>query len=167
MKKLLYTSVIALLCLVSNAQDKPKMPSPPATVVGKVNDANVTIKYHQPSIKGRNVWEALAPYGKVWRTGANNATTIEIDQDIKIEGKALAKGKYALFTIPGEKEWVVIINSKAAQWGAYSYKADEDVLRVTVPVKKSTEFNEVFLISLDKNILSLNWENVKVGVKLN
>jgi hypothetical protein len=167
MKKLLLTSVIALICFVSNAQDKAKMPSPPATVVGKVNNANVTIKYHQPSIKGRNVWEALAPYGKVWRTGANNATTIEIDQDIKIEGKALAKGKYALFTIPGEKEWVIIINSKAAQWGAYSYKADEDVLRVTVPVKKSTEFNEVFLISLDKNILTLNWENVKVGVKLN
>ncbi len=166
MKKILITSVIAVFSLVLNAQDKPKMPSPPATVVGKVNEANITIKYHQPSIKGRNVWEALAPYGKVWRTGANNATTIEIDKDIKIEGKPLVKGKYALFTIPGEKEWVIIINSKAAQWGAYSYKADDDVMRVSVPTKKSAEFNEVFLIALDKNMLTLNWENVKVGVKL-
>lgn len=171
MKKLLFTSLIAIICFISKAQnDTSKMPSPPATVTGKINDATLTIKYHQPAVKGRAVWEAsssLAPFGKVWRTGANNATTFEIDNDVKIEGKSLAKGKYALFTIPGEKEWVIIFNSKAAQWGAYSYKADDDVLRVTVPAGKSSSFNERFLIALEKNnSISLSWENVKVAFKV-
>lgn len=169
MKKLLFTSLLAIICFFTNAQDdKSKMPSPPASVMGKIGDANLTIKYHQPAVKGRAVWDAtssLAPNGKVWRTGANNATTFEIDQDIKVEGKMLAKGKYALFSIPGEKEWVIIFNSKAAQWGAYSYKEAEDVLRVTVPAGKSESFNERFVIAQNGNTISLSWENVKVGFK--
>jgi hypothetical protein len=171
MKKILFTSLIAIICFGTFAQDdKSKMPSPPASVTGKIGDANLTIKYHQPAVKGRKVWDStgeLAPYGKVWRTGANNATTFEIDKDIKVEGKTLEKGKYGLFTIPGEKEWVIIFNSKPAQWGAYSYKEADDVLRVTVPAGKSASFNERFLIALDKNVVNLSWENVKVGFKVN
>jgi Protein of unknown function (DUF2911) len=171
MKKLLFTSLITIICFGAFAQDdKSKMPSPPASVTGKVGDANLTIKYHQPAVKGRKVWDStgeLAPYGKVWRTGANNATTFEIDNDIKVEGKTLVKGKYGLFTIPGEKEWVIIFNNKPAQWGAYSYKAADDVLRVTVPAGKSASFNERFLIALDKNMVNLSWENVKVGFNVN
>ena len=171
MKKLLLTSFMAFICWASFAQEPSKMPSPPASVVGKINETNLTIKYHQPAVKGRNVWEAsssLAPYGKVWRTGANNATTFEVDNDVKIEGKNLAKGKYALFTIPGEKEWVIIFNIKPAQWGAYSHKEADDVLRVTVPAGKSASFNERFTMALENNhIVTLSWENVKVGFKVN
>jgi hypothetical protein len=171
MKKLFLLTTLAFWGIFANAQtEKSKMPSPPASAIGKINGKNITIKYHQPAVNGRSVWDtngSLAPYGKVWRTGANNATTFEVDQDINIEGKNLPKGKYALFTIPGEKEWVIIFNSKAAQWGNYSYKAEQDVLRVTVPSTKSTAFNERFLISIDTNAINLNWENVKVDVKLN
>lgn len=171
MKKLLFTGFLALISLVNFAQtDTSKMPSPPASVTGKIGDANLTIKYHQPAVKGRSVWDpagSLAPYGKVWRTGANNATTFEIDKDIKVEGKTLAKGKYGLFTIPGEKEWVIILNGKAAQWGAYSYKEADDVLRVTVPAGKSAAFNERFTIALENGrLVTLSWENVKVGFKV-
>lgn len=172
MKRALFTSILAVFCFIAIAQDdKSKMPSPPATVTGKINETNLTIKYHQPAVKGRNVWEAsgsLAPYGKVWRTGANNATTFETDQDVKIEGKTLAKGKYGLFSIPGEKEWVIIFNKKAAQWGAYSYKQADDELRVTVPAGKAASFFERFTIAIENgNNVTLAWENVKVGFKIN
>lgn len=172
MKKLLFLVTITLLSLGVKAQDdKSKMPSPPATLAAEIGGTNLTIKYSQPAVKGRNIWDPngqLAPYGKVWRTGANNATTFEIDKDVKIEGKTLEKGKYALFTIPGEKDWVIIFNKKSAQWGAFSYKAEDDVLRVTVPAQKSAAFNERFIIALENtNQISLSWENVKVSFKVN
>jgi Protein of unknown function (DUF2911) len=171
MKKLLFVIFATFFANFLHAQDdKSKMPSPPATLVAKIGGTNVTINYSQPAVKGRKVWDAsgqLAPYGKVWRTGANNATTFEIDADALIEGKKLEKGKYALFTIPGEKEWVIIFNKKSAQWGAYSYKADEDVLRVTVPAQKANSFIERFTISLENNnSIALGWENVKAVFKV-
>jgi Protein of unknown function (DUF2911) len=169
MKKILVATIFSIVCFVSLAQENnSKMPSPPASLAVKIKETNLTIKYHQPAVKGRKVWDDLAPYGKVWRTGANNATTFEVDQDVKIEGKALAKGKYALFTIPGEKEWVIIFNSKPAQWGTYSYKAADDVLRVRVPSNITTSFIERFNIALEEeNNITLGWENVKVGFRVN
>lgn len=141
--------------------------SPAAEAKGKLGAANAVVKYFQPAVKGRAVWDAkgnLAPYGKVWRTGANNATTLELDKDVQIEGKALAAGKYALFSIPGEKEWVIIINKKADQWGAYAYKAEDDVLRVTVPAHKTDAMTERFTITIENSKLNLAWEHVHVAV---
>ena len=149
--------------------DKSKMPSPPAQLEAKIGKANISIKYHQPAVKGRSVWNSestLAPYGKVWRTGANNATTFETNNDIMIEDKLLPKGKYALFTIPGEKEWTIIFNSKSAQWGNYSYKQKEDVLRVTVAAGKSEAFNERFTIANEGDSIVLLWENVKTSFSI-
>ncbi|MEO7990424.1 MAG: DUF2911 domain-containing protein, partial [Chryseolinea sp.] len=97
------------------AQDKPASPS--ATVTGKIGAANVKIVYCQPSARGRKIMGELVPFGEVWRTGANEATTIEFDKPVKIEGKDLAAGKYSLFTIPGEAEWTLIINKDSKQWG--------------------------------------------------
>ncbi len=172
MKKLFFLLALSVVTFASLGQDdKSKMPSPPASVTGVIGKTNLNIKYFQPAVKGRKVWDPageLAPLGKVWRTGANNATTFDIDGDVKIEGKTLAKGKYALFTIPGEKEWVIIFNKKSAQWGAYSYKADDDALRVTVPAGKSATFNERFTIAIENNkTVTLSWENVKVGFNIN
>jgi Protein of unknown function (DUF2911) len=165
MKKLMLLFVLFIAISAHAQDDKSKMPSPPATLAGKVGNTNLTIKYSQPAVKGRKVWEGdLAPYGKVWRTGANNATTFEVDNDVKVGGKKLEKGKYALFTIPGEKEWTIIINKKSAQWGAYSYKADDDVMRFTVPAGKTEGLVERFTIGLEHNkTVTLSWENVKVG----
>ena len=142
------------------------MPSPAATTTSKVGNKSITIKYSQPAVKGRAVWDPagdLAPYGKVWRTGANNATVFEIDQDVTVEGKPLAAGKYALFTIPGEKEWTIIFNKKSAQWGAYSYKEKDDALRVTVPSSKAESMNERFTINAENGLITLLWEKVKVA----
>ena len=89
--------------VLSAQNDKSQRPSPPATATATVDGKTITIDYSQPSVKGRDVWGGLAPYGKVWRTGANETTTIDLSADVEVEGQKLAKGKYALFTIPGEK----------------------------------------------------------------
>ena len=158
---LFFVSVAALA-----QSDKSSRPSPPATASGKVGDATITINYSSPAVKGRKIWGELVPYGQVWRTGANETTTIEFSEDVTLEGKTVPKGKYALFTIPNEKEWTVILN-KGIKWGAYSYKEDEDVIRVNVPVKKSKEFNErmKFDISESGNV-ALFWENAQVDFKV-
>jgi len=146
------------------AQDKPA--SPQATAVGKIGASTVKIVYCQPSAKGRKIMGGLVPYGEVWRTGANEATTIEIDKPVKIEGKDLAPGKYSLFTIPGENEWTIIINKDAKQWGAYKYKTEDDVLRVAVKPGKTTGPVETFNIAVGTDEVQLKWENTVVAFKV-
>jgi Protein of unknown function (DUF2911) len=146
------------------AQDKPA--SPQATAEGKIGAANVKIVYCQPSARGRKIMGGLVPYGEVWRTGANDATTIEFDKPVKIEGKDLAAGKYSLFSIPGEKEWTIIINKEAKQWGAYKYKQENDVLRVTVVPTKTSAPAETFNITVGKDDVQMKWENTAVAFKV-
>ena len=168
MKKLLLLGFFAFTAFISNAQhdmstDKAKMPSPPAVTVAKIGGTTLEIKYSQPGVKGRNVWEGnLAPYGKVWRTGANEATTFEISKDVLVQGKELKAGKYGFFTVPGEKEWVIIFNKVAKQWGAFNYKESEDVLRVTT-TPKAHDMTERFTIEAnDKGEVTLLWDKVAV-----
>ncbi|GGF07838.1 DUF2911 domain-containing protein [Hymenobacter cavernae] len=144
-------------------EDKSKRPSPPAKATATVGGATVTIDYSRPSVKGRKIFGTLEPYGKVWRTGANEATTFEVSKDVKIEGQTLPAGKYGLFTIPGETEWTIIFNKTADQWGAYKYDAAQDALRVKVKPKKTAQLTEVFTINLDKTgKVAMLWENTEV-----
>lgn len=154
-------AVLMAMPLAAQAQKSPK-----AEVKGKVGGANVTIVYSQPSARGRKVMGELVPYGKVWRTGANAATTIEFDKAVKIEGKDLAAGKYALFTIPNEKEWTIIFNSVADQFGHFDYNESKDVLRVTAKPEKAANFVETFTISTDKDKVMMAWENTTVAFKV-
>lgn len=156
---------IAVFTISACAQDKSKRPSPPMSSEFKVGSANVKISYGAPSVKGREIWGKLVPYGQVWRTGANEATTFETDADIKVEGQTLPKGKYGLFTIPGESEWVIIFNKKAEQWGAYDYKESDDVLRVKVPAAAG-DMQEQLSIAGSGNVVSIAWEKVKVAFKV-
>src|SRR5690348_9678173 len=107
MKRALLSSFVIsglLFSALANAQgDKSQRPSPPATATGKIGDANITINYSSPAVKGRKIWGELVPYDKIWRAGANEATIFETDHDIKVEGKNLPAGKYSLFATPGEK----------------------------------------------------------------
>jgi hypothetical protein len=163
MKHLSYVAAfLFLLTFGINACAQNAKPSPAVTVSGKAGNATVTITYGSPSVKGRKVWGDLVPYGKVWRTGANDATTIEFSSDVKIEGQALAKGKYALFTIPEETGWTIIFNKNSKQWGAYSYKQDEDVLRVKVKSQKSADFNESLIFEVANDMVHISWENLMV-----
>ncbi len=161
MKRSISIILLGLAIMTGFAQDK-KMPSPPATAEANLGATKVKIEYHQPSAKGRKVMGGLVPFGEVWRTGANETTTIEFSGPAKIEGKEIAAGKYALFTIPGENEWTIIIN-KGIKWGAFTYKKEEDVLRVTVKPGKTDSFVETFTISIDKGQVILKWENTMIA----
>jgi len=141
-------------------QDKSKRPSPPALVKETISSgATISIDYSQPSVKGRTIGKDLEPTtGKVWRTGANEATVFETDKDVKVEGKALPAGKYGLFSIMNaDGTWTIIFNKTWKQWGAYSYKEADDALRVTVQGAKG-EFAEKLTFSIDKSgKVSFHW----------
>jgi Protein of unknown function (DUF2911). len=149
-----------------SALAQEKKPSPPAVAEGTIDGAKITINYSAPSAKGRKMLGGNEKFGAVWRTGANEATTFEVDKNVKIEGKDLPAGKYELFTIPGENEWVIIIQKFGKQWGAYSYKESNDVLRATVKAGKTDSFVETFNISVDKDKVVLKWENTSVAFKV-
>jgi hypothetical protein len=134
-------------------EDKSKRPSPPAVVNTTVGSTALTIDYSRPALKGREAFgdkSPLAPTGEVWRTGANEATTFTVSKAVKINGQALPAGTYSLFTIPAATEWTIIFNKTAKQWGAYEYKAGDDVLRVKVKPKTLATPVEQFTIMADK-----------------
>ena len=178
MKKIIISKGLVLVfvgmfmtSLIWAQQDKSKRPSPPATATGRVMGATVTINYSTPAVKGRKIWGGLVPYDKVWRAGANEATIFETDKDIKVEGKSLPAGKYSLYAIPGEKEWVIILNSKTGQWGinmdgSTTEDPANDVMRVTVKPKKSAGFNERLKYVVEKKGFALEWENLTVPVSI-
>lgn len=153
-----------LLSITACAQNQQK-PSPPASTEFKAGDANIKISYSAPSVKGREIWGKLVPYGEVWRTGANEATVFETDKDIKIEGKTLPAGKYGLFTVPGKDEWVIVFNKTWKQWGAYQYKVADDVLRVTVK-PTAGDMTETLKIDGAADGVTIKWEKLSVPFKI-
>lgn len=160
---------IAALTLSFTALDvmaqnqKPK--SPPATASGKIDGITVTVNYAQPAVRGRKIMGELVPFGKVWRTGANATTSIEFSGDVKIGDKTVAKGKYGLYTIPGETEWTIMIN-KDIKWGSDEYTEKQDVVRVKSKPTKTASLVENFTISIEKNLVVLRWENTEVSFKV-
>lgn len=146
------------------AQDAKPKASPAETATGKVGGANITINYGSPSVKGRTVFGGLVGYDKVWRAGANEATTFETDKDVKVEGKALSAGKYSFYVIPKENGvWTAIFNKEAKQWGT-KYEESKDALKVDVKVKALTETQEKLVYKITNKGFSLNWDKVSVPV---
>jgi len=165
MKKYIFLFA-ALTVLFSDAvaqEQKPK--SPAVTASGKIDGVTVTVNYGQPSARGRKIMGALVPYGKIWRTGANATTSIEFSDAVKIDGKAVAKGKYGLYTIPGESEWTIMIN-KDIKWGSDEYTEKQDVVRVKAKPAKTASFVEAFTIAVEKNMVVMRWENTEVAFKV-
>jgi len=144
-------------------QDKSKRASPPVKVTETTKQGiTITIDYGQPSLKGRKIGTDIVPYGKIWRTGANEATVFEINKDVKIEGQVLPAGKYSLYTLPDEKEWTVIFNKSWNQWGT-KYSESDDQLRVTVKPEKSESFQEKLTFDISKSgEVSLEWGDTEV-----
>lgn len=163
----LFTLVLAFVgySMVSCAQDS-KRQSPLAKAEGKLGNVDLVITYSQPSVKGREVWGDLVPYEKVWRTGANEATIIELSQDIMVEGKTLKAGKYSLFTIPTKENWTVIFNETWEQWGAYKYEESKDVLRVEVAPKMQDKNVEKLTFSIDEGVILMEWEKLTLPIKI-
>ncbi|WP_443946126.1 DUF2911 domain-containing protein [Pedobacter sp. AW1-32] len=149
------------------AQDAQPKPSPAETVTGKIKDANITIAYSSPSVKGRKIWGGLEAYDKVWRAGANEATTFETDKDIMVEGKTLAAGKYSFFLIPKESgTWTAIFNKEPKQWGAYKYEEAKDALRVEVKTKALKATQERLVYKITKAGFTLEWDKISVPVNI-
>lgn len=150
---------------------KLPQPSTPQTVTQDFGLGKITLSYSRPNVKGRKIFGGLEPYDKVWRTGANSATVIKFTDAVKIEGKDLAAGEYALFTIPGKTEWTIIFNKGVKEWGAYTYSEANDVLRVKVKPIVLKDKVETFTIQF-ANVydtsaqLQLAWENTLVSVNL-
>ena len=162
---LLLTIVTSTMLFACGQGDKSKRPSPPALAKETIASGTVvTIDYSQPSVKGRTIGKNLEPMaGKVWRTGANEATVFEVSQAVKVEGKDLPAGKYALFTIANEGEWTIIFNKTWKQEGASNYKEADDALRVKVKPGKAEQFAEKMTFIVDKNgTVSLLWGDIKV-----
>ena len=162
--------VLAALPVMAQQPAAPQLnlprPSPAATLKQTIGLTDVTIVYSRPGVKGRKIFGALVPYGQVWRTGANEATTIAFSDDVTIDGKPLPKGTYSLHTIPGANEWTIIFNKVANQWGSFTYDEKQDALRVTAKPEKSS-FHEwltfdVPELTSDSAKVTIEWENLAV-----
>ena len=172
MKKIIVLIAFMIANFMIEAQVKTPQPSPKCTVEQVVGLTNVDISYSRPSAKGRNVFGDLVPYGKLWRTGANANTTINFSEDVMIAGKALKKGKYALFTTPKADVWEVIFYTDTDNWGTPD-KFDESkvALRVNVNPESLARKVETFTINIaglenDAAQLELMWEKTLVAIKI-
>lgn len=177
MKRLLIVTALFIGCLgipQIQAQDKEKpettkdndgpnfskLDVSPLDVVlfrGENNEPLARVLYSRPQAREREVFGKLVPYGEVWRTGANEATEITLYQDMSVQGTRIKKGTYTLFTIPKENEWIIILNNTTNIWGAYDYHVEQDVARITVPVKRSKTRIEA---------LSMNFQPIENGALL-
>jgi len=141
------------------------------TITQWIGLSDVSIDYSRPDKRGREIFGGLVPYGKVWRTGANDPTKIKFSDAVKIEGKDLPAGEYAFYTTPGENEWTIIFSKNLKLWGAYGYKPDADALRVTVKPTTLPNDVETFTIGFgdlkdDSATIHLDWDKTRVPVQL-
>lgn len=160
---------IFVLSLTSFAQqDKSKRPSPPASTQCTFSDGKtINMDYSSPRLKGRTVGKEVAPYGEVWRTGANEATTFVTTADLSVEGKDVPAGSYTIFTLPEQDKWMLIINKHTGEWGIPYHYESEELARVPMQISSTSAPVENFTISFeqggDKCTLQLSWGNTQAS----
>lgn len=160
---LLITAFVMVSALPAMAErgDDTKRKSKNGKAEGTIDGVEIVMEYGKPKVNGRTIWGGLIPFDKLWRTGADEATTISFSKNVTVEGKALAAGTYSLFTVPGKTEWEIVFNKVARQWGAYKYDKAQDALRVKVKSAKADNMEELtFKIKGSKVVL--HWEKCKV-----
>jgi hypothetical protein len=175
MKKL-FIFLVAFVCMATAPGVQAQSFTAPQassgqTIVQDFGLGKITVAYSRPNVKGRNVFADLAPYGQVWRTGANSATIITFTDEVTLAGHKVVPGEYGLFTIPGKVEWTIILNKTAKQWGAYTYKEADDVLRFKVKAAKLKDIAETFTIQFANVLpttgqLQLMWERTLVSIPI-
>lgn len=173
MKSFFITSLMLTLLFAAplQAQEFPEADKSPMDIaMFRAQDKSPLIRviYSRPSKNDRVVFGELQPYGEVWRTGANESTEIKLYQDMMIGDKKVKAGTYTLFTIPGEKEWTVILNKDNDTWGAYGYKKERDMVRITTPVRKADKTIESFSMAFQPSEggadMLMGWDNTYVQV---
>lgn len=163
---------IAALALTAtvHAEDKDKRASPHADVTASLGGKKITVSYGRPYAKGRAIFGGLVPWGQVWRTGADEATTLTTEADLVVGGLKVPKGEYALFTIPTEKAWTLVVNKTAKQWGAFKYDAAQDLGRAPMKVEAAAKPVEQFTIELvpagKQLTLKLSWDKTVASVAI-
>lgn len=149
---------------------KKKSKSPNTSAMSNIGENHIHIEYSSPSVRGRQIWGGLVPYGEVWATGANQATSINFGNDVKIGGVEIASGKYAFFTIPGENEWTVIINKNWEQHLGDDYSQEEDIIRLTVVPEENemVESLKYTVVASDdsKGYIHFEWEKLKLSIEV-
>jgi hypothetical protein len=177
---LIAVSLFAVATLASAqmnmSDDKSKRPSPPASAACKFSDGKtIKIDYSSPRAKGRKIFgeaseKALVPYGQIWRTGANDATTFVTDTNLNVGGKAVPAGSYTIFTVPKADAWSLVISKKTGEWGTDYPGEKEDLVRVPMTVSKTSAPVENFTIAFDqagsKCTLRNEWENTRASVEI-
>lgn len=172
MKKisLAFLLVFSLCFIASAQQDKSKRPSPPAQAQCKFSDGKtITVDYSSPRMKGRKIFGELVPYGQVWRTGANEATTFVTSTGLSADGRDIPAENYTIFTVPEQNKWTLIVNKKTGEPGIpYKYEADE-LVRIPISVSKTSGPVENFTISFDQGgstcTMKLSWEETEASVQ--
>jgi len=159
MKKLSLLFVLFIAFSFSaEAQKSPRMQAE-----GEVFGAKVVVDYGAPSVRDRVIWGGLESYGVVWRAGANENTTISFDKAVKLKGEEIPAGKYGFFIIPNkDSDWVLILNKRNADWGAYKYDQKEDVIRVNVPATFTDENQEMLQYQIAENTIIFSWEKARL-----
>ena len=170
MKKIFSTFLICTVAAIASAQVKVPAPSPTQTIKQDFGLSAIELIYSRPAMKGRKIFGDLVPWNKVWRTGANNATRLKFTDDVMIGGKALKAGEYALYTVPGDKEWEIIINKGSANWGT-NYKQEDDVFRIKAMPMKLTETVENFTMQFanvkpNSTDLHIMWDKTAVAIPI-
>jgi hypothetical protein len=173
---LLFAAATLASAQMDMSQDKSKRPSPPASAECKFSDSKaVKIDYSSPRAKGRKIFgeesdKALVPYGKIWRTGANDATTFVTDANLTVGGKAVPAGSYTIFSVPKADAWWLVISKKTGEWGTDYPGESQDLVRAPMSVSKTAAPVENFLIAFDqagnKCTLRLEWENTRASVEI-
>jgi Protein of unknown function (DUF2911) len=179
MKSNLFRFLIALVCglmfVSKSPAQTPKVDfpaaSPVCTLKQRVGLTDIEINYSRPGVKGRAIFGGIVPYGQVWRTGANQATKITFSTNVKFNGEDVPAGSYALFTIPGEDEWTVILSKNADQFGAFQYDAKDDLVRFKVVPIKLAETIDTFTIEFnrirdDSAEMNLIWDKTVVPLQI-
>ena len=171
MKKLFITAIAACGLFMAEAQLKILVLSPTQIIKQDFALSSVELSYSRPGMKGRTIYGELVPYGKVWRTGANQATTLTFGEDVMIGGTKVKAGKYGLLTIPERKEWTIIITKQLDVTSPAAYKEDMDVVRVIASTEKMSDKMETFTIEFanvtpNKCDLEMKWENTAVKLPI-
>ncbi len=170
-----FVAAITMLLMVGTATaqkrgDDSNKPSKNAEATGQIGNAKIRVTYGAPKVKGRTAFGGLVPWGKTWRAGANEATTVTFSKDVKVNGQDLSAGIYGFFLIPKEEgSWTLIFNKVANQWGAFDYDESKDALRVEA-APEATENQEALLYTIESSgnqgTLSVNWATTKVSVTI-
>jgi hypothetical protein len=164
------SGAISVMCPAQSFVLDLPLQSQRAQVSQRIGITDITISYHRPLVNDRKVWDALVPYGKVWRAGANENTTITFSDPVQIEGKPLDRGTYGLHMIPNADEWTIIFSKNSTSWGSFTYDEKEDALRVTVKPKAADIHNALTYsfdnLQKDSAVVELEWEKVAVPFKV-